>query len=116
MTELLSWVDIGPVSGIPQQGARTLQTQTDRIAIFRTHDNQVYALLDRCPHKQGPLAQGIVHGHFVTCPLHNMVFSLETGEAQGLDDGCAAKVECQIIDGTVRVGLTPLQAGLRHAG
>ena len=45
-----------------------------------------------------------------------MVFSLETGEAQGPDDGCAAKVECQIIDGTVRVGLTELQAGLRHAG
>lgn len=116
MSDNLTWVEVGPASAIPQQGARTLQTETDRIAIFRTLDDQVFALLDRCPHKQGPLAQGIVHGHLVTCPLHNMVFSLETGEAQGPDDGCAAKVECQVVNGVVRVGLTELQAGLRHAG
>ncbi|MBO6805693.1 nitrite reductase small subunit NirD [Thalassospira sp.] len=116
MSDNLTWVEVGPASAIPQQGARTLQTETDRIAIFRTLDDQVFALLDRCPHKQGPLAQGIVHSHFVTCPLHNMVFSLETGEAQGPDDGCAAKVECQVVNGVVRVGLTELQAGLRHAG
>jgi nitrite reductase (NADH) small subunit len=116
MSDNLTWVEVGPASAIPQQGARTLQTETDRIAIFRTLDDQVFALLDRCPHKQGPLAQGIVHGHFVTCPLHNMVLSLETGEAQGPDDGCAAKVECQVVNGVVRVGLTELQAGLRHAG
>ena len=116
MSDNLTWVEVGPASAIPQQGARTLQTETDRIAIFRTLDDQVFAPADRCPHKQGPLAQGIVHGHFVTCPLHNMVFSLETGEAQGPDDGCAAKVECQVVNGVVRVGLTELQAGLRHAG
>lgn len=116
MTEMLNWVDIGPVENIPVQGARAYQTRTDRIAIFRTLDNEVYALLDRCPHKDGPLAQGIVHGHFVTCPLHNMVFSLETGEAQGPDDGCAGKVDCKIVDGSVRIGLTSSQMGLRHEG
>ncbi|MFH1804712.1 MAG: nitrite reductase small subunit NirD [Pseudomonadota bacterium] len=116
MTDMLNWMDVGPVEGIPLQGARTLQTRTDRIAIFRTLDQQVFALLDRCPHKDGPLAQGIVHGHFVTCPLHNMVFSLETGQAQGPDDGCAAKVEVKIIEGSVHVGLTPSQMGKRHEG
>eukprot|EP00998_Keelungia_sp_KM082_P007913 NODE_4098_length_816_cov_2.227866_g4075_i0.p2 GENE.NODE_4098_length_816_cov_2.227866_g4075_i0~~NODE_4098_length_816_cov_2.227866_g4075_i0.p2 ORF type:complete len:117 (-),score=8.22 NODE_4098_length_816_cov_2.227866_g4075_i0:269-619(-) len=116
MTDIVNWVNVGPAANIPLQGARTFQTETDRIAIFRTLDDQVYALLDRCPHKDGPLAQGIVHGHFVTCPLHNMVFSLETGEAQGPDDGCAAKVELRVIDGTVHIGLTAEQIGLRHAG
>ncbi|OSQ35575.1 nitrite reductase small subunit NirD [Thalassospira mesophila] len=109
MADILNWVDIGPLDGIPVQGARTLQTASDRIAVFRTLDNQVFALLDRCPHKQGPLSQGIVHGHFVTCPLHNMVFSLETGLAQGADDGCAAKMETRLENGMVRVGLTPSQ-------
>lgn len=116
MTDIVNWVNVGPVANIPLQGARTFQTETDRIAIFRTLDDQVYALLDRCPHKDGPLAQGIVHGHFVTCPLHNMVFSLETGAAQGPDDGCAGKVELRVIDGTVHIGLTAEQIGLRHAG
>ena len=116
MTDIVNWVNVGSVANIPLQGARTFQTETDRIAIFRTLDDQVYALLDRCSHKDGPLAQGIVHGHFVTCPLHNMVFSLETGEAQGPDDGCAAKVELRVIDGTVHIGLKAEQIGLRHAG
>lgn len=116
MTELLNWVDLGPVDNIPLQGARTYQTETDRIAVFRTVDGEVFALVDRCPHKDGPLAQGIVHGHFVTCPLHNMVFSLETGEAQGADDGCARKVESRIVDGKVRIGLTSSQMGAINAG
>lgn len=57
------------------------------IAVFRTAEDRVFALEDRCPHKQGPLSQGIIHGDCVTCPLHNWVFSLETGEAQGADEG-----------------------------
>ena len=57
--------------------------------MFRTADDRIFALEDRCPHKGGPLSQGIVHGTSVTCPLHNWVLSLETGEAQGADDGRA---------------------------
>ncbi|OSQ43045.1 nitrite reductase small subunit NirD [Thalassospira sp. MCCC 1A01428] len=116
MSDIVTWVNVGPLSNIPQQGARTFQTETDRIAIFRTLDDQIYALLDRCPHKDGPLAQGIVHGRFVTCPLHNMVFSLETGEAQGTDDGCAARVDVRVVNDTVHIGLNAQQTGLRHAG
>ena len=57
------------------------------IAVFRTVDDQVFAIEDHCPHRGGPLSQGIVHGGCVTCPLHNWVIALETGEAQGADEG-----------------------------
>ena len=58
-----------------------------QIAVFRTDDDHFYAIEDRCPHRGGPLSQGIVHDGCVTCPLHNWVISLESGEAQGADDG-----------------------------
>ena len=84
MTE---WIRIGQLSDIPQRGARCLNTPIGKIAVFRTAADDVYAIEDRCPHKGGPLSQGIVHGAQVTCPLHSWVFSLETGEAQGADEG-----------------------------
>lgn len=84
MTE---WIKIGTLADIPSRGARCINTPIGRIAVFRTNDDAVYAIEDRCPHKGGPLSQGIVHGAQVTCPLHNWVFSLETGEAQGADEG-----------------------------
>ncbi|WMT85887.1 nitrite reductase small subunit NirD [Pelagibacterium sp. 26DY04] len=81
------WIKIGHLSDIPLRGARCINTPIGRIAVFRTAANEVYAIEDRCPHKGGPLSQGIVHGAQVTCPLHNWVFSLETGQAQGADEG-----------------------------
>ena len=82
-----SWTDIGLLSDIPVRGARVVKTAAGCIAVFRSAENEVYAIEDRCPHKGGPLSQGIVHGTSVTCPLHNWVFSLNTGEAQGADVG-----------------------------
>ena len=81
------WIEIGSLDDIPQRGARCVNTPLGRIAVFRTADDDVYAIEDRCPHRGGPLSQGIVHGAAVTCPLHNWVFSLETGLAQGADEG-----------------------------
>lgn len=81
------WIDIGVLSEIPRRGARCIKTPIGTVAIFRTMDDEVYAIEDRCPHRGGPLSQGIVHGASVTCPLHNWVFSLQTGEAQGADEG-----------------------------
>lgn len=81
------WFEIGDLSDIPLRGARRVQAGGIRIAVFRTHDNQVYALEDSCPHKQGPLSQGIIHDGCVTCPLHNWVISLESGKACGADEG-----------------------------
>lgn len=81
------WVEIGKLDDIPRQGARCVSVGEMTLAVFRTMDDQVFALEDKCPHKNGPLSQGIVHDGCVTCPLHNWVISLQTGEAQGADKG-----------------------------
>ncbi len=87
------WLDIGWVDEIPVRGSRTVQVEGgDDIAVFRTSEGKVFALLDRCPHKHGRLSQGIVHGGAVACPLHNWRISLVTGEALGEDRGCTPVV------------------------
>lgn len=78
------FIDIAALNDIPRQGARVVKTQGGCIAVFRTADDQVFAIDDRCPHKGGPLSEGIVHGTAVTCPLHAAVFDLTTG--QGTDN------------------------------
>ena len=88
----MTWLDIGTIDDIPQRGARCVKTPQGKIGVFRTHDDQIYAIEDHCPHKGGPLSQGIVHGAAVTCPLHNWVISLETGKA-GEEDGHGAEGE-----------------------
>lgn len=81
------WLDIGSVDQITPGTARTLPVVgADEIAVFRTQKNEFYALVNKCPHKQGPLSQGIVHDNVVTCPLHNWNISLKTGEALGEGD------------------------------
>ncbi len=94
--ELNGWVRICALDDVPRQGARVVpRTGLPSIAVFRTADDRVFALVDRCPHKGGPLSQGIVHGHRVACPLHNWSIELETGEAVAPDAGCtnALRVE-----------------------
>ena len=81
------WIEIGMLNDIPRRGARCVMTPQGKIAVFRTMEDQVFAIDDHCPHKGGPLSQGIVHGASVTCPLHNWVISLETGKALGADEG-----------------------------
>jgi nitrite reductase (NADH) small subunit len=81
------YIDIAALDDIPRQGARVVKTPDGCVAVFRTADDRVFALEDRCPHKGGPLSEGIVHGASVTCPLHAWVFDLNTGQAQGSDEG-----------------------------
>ena len=81
---MTAYIDIAALDDIPRQGARVVKTAQGCIAIFRTANDQVFAIDDRCPHKGGPLSEGIVHGTSVTCPLHAAVFDLTTG--QGTDD------------------------------
>ena len=100
------WTDIGALEAIPRRGARAVRTPQGCVAVFRTSDDQAFALEDRCPHKGGPLSQGIVHGASVTCPLHNWVLSLETGEAQGADDGRAATLPLRVEGGRVLLDLS----------
>lgn len=99
----MSWVALLPLQDIPRRGARCVDTPDGKIALFRTMDDQVYAIEDHCPHKGGPLSQGIVHGDSVTCPLHNYVISLSTGEVQGVDDGVVATFELRIRDSMIEL-------------
>ena len=84
-----TWIKVGTLSDIPKLGSRVVTTENGDIAIFRNATDEVFALKDECPHKGGPLSQGIVHGKRVTCPLHNWVIELENGEAVAPDVGCA---------------------------
>jgi nitrite reductase (NADH) small subunit len=79
-----------------------------KIAVFRTADDQIFAIEDHCPHKGGPLSQGIVHGASVTCPLHNWVISLETGKALGADEGEVRTIPIRNIDGMLAIALEAL--------
>ena len=97
----MSWIDIAPITDIPLRGARVVKTPVGCIALFRTAEDEVFAASDSCPHKGGPLSEGIVHGNKVTCPLHNWVFSLETGEAQGADQGQIAVYPVRLVEGRV---------------
>ncbi|WP_066115071.1 MULTISPECIES: nitrite reductase small subunit NirD [Sphingomonadales] len=94
------WLDIGPVEQIAPGTARTLPVRgADEIAVFRTQSNEFYALVNKCPHKQGPLSQGIIHGNVVTCPLHSWNISLQTGEALGEDKGCVPTIPMRVDAG-----------------
>jgi len=96
-----SWIQIGHLNDIPRMGARVVETDTGNIAIFRTADDEVFALADKCPHRGGPLSQGIIHGKRVACPLHDWKIHLDTGLAVSPDEGCAAsypiRLENEII-------------------
>ena len=91
MTDGGEWIEVGVLSDIPRQGARVVRTADGDIAIFRTADDEVFALRDKCPHKGGPLSQGIVHGRKVACPLHDWKIHLDSGLAVAPDEGCAAR-------------------------
>jgi nitrite reductase (NADH) small subunit len=95
------YIDIAALTDIPPQGARLVKTPHGCVAVFRTADDQVFALQDRCPHKGGPLSEGIVHGTSVTCPLHAWVFDLNTGQAQGADEGTVATYAVKVEGGRV---------------
>lgn len=95
------WINIAALDEIPQRGARVVKTAEGCVAVFRTASDEVYALDNSCPHKQGPLAEGIVHGTSVTCPLHNWVFDLATGEAQGTDEGKVATYAAKVEGGRI---------------
>ena len=95
------WTDVGRLDDIPRLRARVVSTKAVDIAVFRTADDRLFALHDRCPHKAGKLSQGIVHGELVTCPLHNWVIGLVDGRARQPDEGCARSVPVRLQDGRI---------------
>jgi nitrite reductase (NADH) small subunit len=105
MTE---WIEIGALKDIPRLGARVVRTASGNIAVFRTESDEVFALDDRCPHKGGPLSQGIVFGTSVACPLHNWTIGLADGCAREPDEGCTPKFSCKVETGQVFLDATEL--------
>ena len=105
----MNWIDICLLSDIPLRGARKIKTALGCVALFRTSENEVFAVSDQCPHKGGPLSEGIVHGQSVTCPLHNWVFDLNTGQAVG-ENGSIKTFPVQVCGGRVFVDAAKLQS------
>ncbi|WP_018608983.1 nitrite reductase small subunit NirD [Uliginosibacterium gangwonense] len=102
-----NWKRICVLTEIPQLGSRVVKsTEHGDIAIFRTATDEVFALHDQCPHKQGPLSQGIVHGKQVTCPLHSWKIELESGNAVAPDIGCTKPFTVKLEGGDVFLALT----------
>lgn len=101
------WKNIGPLSNIPVRGARRLCVKHlgKPVAVFRTSEDDIFALVDECPHKRGPLSEGIVAGRTVSCPLHNWVIGLDDGQALAPDEGRAQPLSVRVVEGDVYVYL-----------
>ena len=97
----MSWIDVAALDDIPLRGARIVKTHAGCIALFRTDEEEVFATSNKCAHEGGPLSEGLVQGRQVTCPLHNWVYSLETGEAQGADEGTIATYPVRLENGRI---------------
>ncbi|MDO9596603.1 MAG: nitrite reductase small subunit NirD [Azoarcus sp.] len=97
----MAWQKLCPLEEIPALGARVVAHVEGDIAVFRAAGDAVFALIDACPHKGGPLSQGIVHGHKVTCPLHGWNIELDSGRACAPDEGCARRYPVRIEEGEV---------------
>lgn len=105
-----TWIDIGALEDIPVRGARVIKTRAGCVALFRTGADEVFAIDDTCPHKAGPLSEGIVHDRAVTCPLHNWVISLETGQVRGPDEGHVRTYGVRVDDGRILLDPASIKA------
>lgn len=99
------WIEVVELDKIPLLGSRVIKTPSMDIALFRGKGDQVFAIKDACPHQNGPLSQGIMHGHSVTCPLHNWRIDLTNGEALGPDKGCVNVYPVKVEAGKVYLEL-----------
>jgi nitrite reductase (NADH) small subunit len=101
MEHNMTWTKICPLNDIPKLGSRVVRTEKCDIGVFRTEDDRVFAINNSCPHKGGPLSQGIVFGDKVACPLHNWRISLVDGKAEEPDVGETPCYQTKIEDGFV---------------
>ena len=122
LTTTTQWTTICRLEDIPVLGSRRISRPKGMaVAVFRSSEDKVFALLDRCPHKGGPLSQGIVFGETVACPLHNMTIGLADGCVRAPDEGCTPKFACRVDAGevfldaaelaTLAIDLLPPRAG-----
>lgn len=104
---MTDWKKICPLDEIPRLGSRQVQVmgESSMIAVFRTAEDEVFALRDKCPHKGGALSQGMVAGKVVTCPMHSWKIQFENGEAVAPDKGCAKTYPAKVEGGLVWIAL-----------
>ncbi|MEX0729603.1 MAG: nitrite reductase small subunit NirD [Aquisalimonadaceae bacterium] len=105
-----NWLSIGRIEDIPVLGARVVETAHGPVAVFRNSADEIFALLDRCPHQGGPLSEGMVHGRVVTCPLHAWHIHLDKGEAKAPDVGCVPKFEVRLEGDEIHLNPNPIEA------
>lgn len=103
------WIEVGSLNDIPKLGARVVKLAEGDIAVFRTANDNVFALRDKCPHKGGQLSQGIVLGDRVACPLHDWKIGLDNGMAVAPDEGCAASFPVKMEGEKIMLSLTPAE-------
>lgn len=101
----MSWIKVCPLTEIPALGSRVVRSKACDIGVFRTEDDRVFALNNSCPHKGGPLSQGIVYGDKIACPLHSWKISLVDGKAEEPDVGETACYQVKVEDGMVYLEL-----------
>ena len=105
-----NWKTICQLQDIPVLGSRRVKRERGGdVALFRSAKDEVYALLDRCPHKGGPLSQGLVFGSSVSCPLHGWVIALDSGHAMAPDEGVTIRFSVQVQDQAIQLDLDELQ-------
>ncbi|MDP1606550.1 MAG: nitrite reductase small subunit NirD [Rhodocyclaceae bacterium] len=102
---MANWKKLCALDDIPRLGSRVVKSAKGDIAVFRTADDEVFALHDKCPHKGGPLSQGFVAGKVVTCPMHSWKIQLESGAADAPDVGCARSFAVKLEGDTVWISL-----------
>ncbi|MES0327477.1 MAG: nitrite reductase small subunit NirD [Gammaproteobacteria bacterium] len=100
-----NWIKVVALEDIPMLGSRVVDAEDMQVAVFRTSGDMVFAIKNACPHKGGPLSEGLVHGTSVTCPLHNWKIDLASGEALGPDQGCSNVFPVKIENGQVFLDL-----------
>lgn len=102
MNAATCWTPVCRLEELPRLGARRVRrARGAEVAVFRAADDTVFAVLDRCPHRGGPLSQGLVFGHAVACPLHGWTIALADGCAQAPDQGCTPRFRVLVEDGVV---------------
>ena len=103
----MKWISITDTANVPEREGRVLQFGGRPVALFNLGDRFV-ALENRCPHGGGPLADGIVGGSSVTCPLHNWRICLDTGSVTKPCDSASAPVETfpvKVENGIIFLGI-----------
>ena len=89
-------VKIGTLEQFQEDVGKQVEVQGRLIAVFRLAGRKFMAVENRCPHKGGPLAEGIVSGEYVFCPLHDWKIDLKDGRVQKPDLGCVKTYEVTI--------------------